>query len=138
MHPLYILDWAIIAISIFNTVILIWLGLTVLLGGLCMLKPVLAAGIGVTAAILLAARTPLHGFVRQTLTTDELRDALIFAGATRMKTEVLSTSVFLEMNVGNVSAAVAVSMIMVAAAVVVLILMRMWGTPSGASDFTLH
>lgn len=56
--------------------------LTVLLGGLCMLNPVLAAGIGVTAAILLAARTPLHAFVRQTLTADELRDALIFAGAT--------------------------------------------------------
>jgi len=68
----------------------------------------------------------------------EFGPLLIFAGATRMKTEVLSTSVFLEMNVGNVSAAVAVSMIMVAAAVVVLILMRMWGTPSGASDFTLH
>jgi hypothetical protein len=29
-------------------------------------------------------------------------------------------------------------MIMVAAAVVVLILMRLWGTPQGASDFTLH
>jgi molybdate transport system permease protein len=68
----------------------------------------------------------------------EFGPLLIFAGATRMKTEVLSTSVFLEMNVGNVSAAVAVSMIMVAAAVVVLILMRMWGTPSGASEFTLH
>jgi molybdate transport system permease protein len=67
----------------------------------------------------------------------EFGPLLIFAGATRMKTEVLSTSVFLEMNVGNVSAAVAVSMIMVAAAVVVLILMRMWGT-STAPDFTLH
>src|SRR5262245_49110629 len=31
MHPLNILDWAIIAVSIFNTIILIWLGLTVLL-----------------------------------------------------------------------------------------------------------
>jgi molybdate transport system permease protein len=68
----------------------------------------------------------------------EFGPLLIFAGATRMKTEVLSTSVFLEMNVGNVSAAVAVSMIMVAAAVVVLILMRTWGTPSGTSDFSLH
>jgi molybdate transport system permease protein len=67
----------------------------------------------------------------------EFGPLLIFAGATRMKTEVLSTSVFLEMNVGNVSAAVAVSMIMVAAAVVVLILMRTWGT-STAPDFTLH
>lgn len=67
----------------------------------------------------------------------EFGPLLIFAGATRMKTEVLSTSVFLEMNVGNVSAAVAVSMIMVATAVVVLILMRLWGTPSSASDFTV-
>jgi Histidine kinase-, DNA gyrase B-, and HSP90-like ATPase len=31
MNPLYILDWAIIAVSFFNTIILIWLGLTVLL-----------------------------------------------------------------------------------------------------------
>jgi uncharacterized membrane protein (DUF4010 family) len=56
--------------------------LTVLLGGLCMLQPALAAGIGVTAAVLLAARTPMHAFVRQALTEDEVRDALLFAGAT--------------------------------------------------------
>src|SRR5262245_29871984 len=31
MHPLYILDWAIIAVSFFNMIILLWLGLTVLL-----------------------------------------------------------------------------------------------------------
>ena len=57
----------------------------------------------------------------------EFGPLLIFAGATRMKTEVLSTSVFLEINVGNISAAVAVSLIMVAAAVVVLVLMRLFG-----------
>jgi len=68
----------------------------------------------------------------------EFGPLLIFAGATRMKTEVLSTSVFLEMNVGNVSAAVAVSMIMVVAAVIVLILMRAWGTPSSPPDFALQ
>jgi molybdate transport system permease protein len=45
-----------------------------------------------------------------------------------MKTEVLSTSVFLEMNVGDIEAAVAVSFIMVMAAVVVLILTRMIGS----------
>lgn len=56
--------------------------LTVLLGGLCMLQPALAAGIGVTAAVLLAARMPIHAFVRQVLTEDEVRDALLFAGAT--------------------------------------------------------
>ena len=45
-----------------------------------------------------------------------------------MKTEVRSTSVFLEMNVGDVEAAVAVSLIMVAAAVVVLVLARLYGS----------
>ena len=58
----------------------------------------------------------------------EFGPLLIFAGATRMKTEVLSTSVFLEMNVGNLEAAVAVSLIMVAAAVIVLILARLYGS----------
>ena len=58
----------------------------------------------------------------------EFGPLLIFAGATRLKTEVLSTSVFLEMNVGNLSAAVAVSLIMVAAAVIVLILARLFGS----------
>lgn len=56
--------------------------LTVLLGGLCLEHPGLAAGVGVTAAALLAARTPMHVFVRDVLTTDELRDALIFAAST--------------------------------------------------------
>ena len=58
----------------------------------------------------------------------EFGPLLIFSGATRMKTEVLSTSVFLEMNVGDIEAAVAVSFIMVIAAVIVLILTRMIGS----------
>jgi len=61
----------------------------------------------------------------------EFGPLLIFAGATRMKTEVLSTTVFLEMNVGDVSAAVAVSLIMVVAAVAVLVIARLWGTQEG-------
>jgi molybdate transport system permease protein len=61
----------------------------------------------------------------------EFGPLLIFAGATRMKTEVLSTTVFLEMNVGDISAAVAVSLIMVAAAVIVLIIARVWGSREG-------
>jgi uncharacterized membrane protein (DUF4010 family) len=55
--------------------------LTVLLGALSMQEPALAAGLGVTLAILLAARTPLHHFVRSVLTQSELTD-VIFAGAT--------------------------------------------------------
>ena len=55
---------------------------TALLGGLSMQKPALAAGVAVTVAVLLAARTRLHRFVGSVLTEDELNDALIFAGAT--------------------------------------------------------
>lgn len=57
----------------------------------------------------------------------EFGPLLVFAGATRMKTEALSTSVFLELNVGHLEAAVAVSWIMVVSAVVVLIVARLWG-----------
>jgi ABC-type sulfate transport system permease component len=57
----------------------------------------------------------------------EFGPILVFAGATRMKTEVLPTSVFLELQVGNIEAAVAVSLLMVAAAVVVLVLARTFG-----------
>src|SRR5208282_3004446 len=45
--------------------------LTALLGGLSVHQPALAAGVAVAAAILLAARTPLHHFVRSVLTEEE-------------------------------------------------------------------
>lgn len=56
--------------------------LTTLLGALAMAEPMLAAGVGVLVAGLLHARGPLHGFVRSVLSEADLRDALIFAGAT--------------------------------------------------------
>ena len=55
---------------------------TVLLGGLAMSRPGLAAGIAVAVTIVLSARTALHRFVRSVLSEDEVRDALIFAAAT--------------------------------------------------------
>ncbi len=58
----------------------------------------------------------------------EFGPILVFAGATRMKTEVLSTTVFLELSVGELDAAVAVSLLMVAMAVVVLMILRLLGT----------
>jgi molybdate transport system permease protein len=61
----------------------------------------------------------------------EFGPILVFSGATRMKTEVLSTTVFLELSVGNLEAAVAVSLLMVAAAVLVLLLIRTKGTEPG-------
>ena len=55
--------------------------LTVLLGGLSIERPELAGGLAVVLAVLLAARSRLHRFVRTVLTEQELEDALIFAGA---------------------------------------------------------
>jgi molybdate transport system permease protein len=57
----------------------------------------------------------------------EFGPLLIFAGATRRKTEVLSTTVFLELSIGNLEAAVAVSLYMVVAAMAILLLLRYWG-----------
>ena len=57
----------------------------------------------------------------------EFGPILVFAGATRMKTEVLSTTVFLELSVGQLEASVAVSLIMVAAAMAVLGIVRLLG-----------
>jgi uncharacterized membrane protein (DUF4010 family) len=58
------------------------LTVTILLGGLSMQQPALAAGLGVTVAVVLAAKSGLHRFVRNFLAETELQDALIFAGAT--------------------------------------------------------
>jgi molybdate transport system permease protein len=57
----------------------------------------------------------------------EFGPILVFSGATRLKTEVLSTTVFLELSVGNLEAAVAVSLLMVATAVAALFILRHWG-----------
>lgn len=57
----------------------------------------------------------------------EFGPILVFAGATRMKTEVLSTTVFLELSVGNLESAVGVSLVMVAVAVFVLLVLRWLG-----------
>jgi molybdate transport system permease protein len=57
----------------------------------------------------------------------EFGPILVFAGATRMRTEVLSTTVFLELSVGQLEPAVAVSLLMVLAAMVVLGVVRVLG-----------
>lgn len=57
----------------------------------------------------------------------EFGPILVFAGATRMKTEVLPTTVWLELSVGNLEAAVAVSLLLVLFAMVVLVAVRWIG-----------
>lgn len=57
----------------------------------------------------------------------EFGPILVFAGATRMKTEVLPTTVWLELSTGNLESAVAVSLFMVVLAVLVLVIIRATG-----------
>ena len=57
----------------------------------------------------------------------EFGPILIFAGATRMHTEVMPTTVFLRMSVGDIEAAVAVSILMILSSVIVLGLVRFVG-----------
>jgi len=57
----------------------------------------------------------------------EFGPILVFSGATRMKTEVLPTTVFLELSIGDLESAVAVSLVMVTAAVAVLVVARLLG-----------
>lgn len=54
----------------------------------------------------------------------EFGPILVFAGATRMKTEVLSTTVYLEMSVGQLESAVAVSLLMVCLSAGVILVLR--------------
>ena len=57
----------------------------------------------------------------------EFGPILVFSGATRMKTEVLPSTVFLELSIGDLDAAVAVSLILVTAAVLCLVVARVFG-----------
>ena len=52
-----------------------------LLGALAMGQVVLAAGLGVAVAVLLAAKRRLHGFARDSLDEQELHDMLLLAAA---------------------------------------------------------
>lgn len=54
---------------------------TFLLGGFAMREPQFAAGLGVVVAILLAARSRLHDWIRNVLTDEEIRDGLLLAAA---------------------------------------------------------
>ncbi len=60
----------------------------------------------------------------------EFGPVLIFSGTTRMRTEVLSTTVFLEFSIGNLEAAVSVSLLMVLMAIAVLLVVRLSGSES--------
>ena len=76
---------------------------------------------GVIAAALLAWARALG----------EFGPILIFAGATPMRTEVLTSAVYLEMQSGDLVGALVVSLFMVLLALVVLIIARLFGLRGG-------
>ncbi len=57
----------------------------------------------------------------------EFGPVLVFAGTTRMRTEVMPTSIFLELQVGNLGMATAVAVVMLVTSLAVLVLMRIAG-----------
>jgi molybdate transport system permease protein len=57
----------------------------------------------------------------------EFGPILVFSGATRLRTEVLPTTVFLELSIGKIEAAAAVSLMMIVTALAVLVLTRLFG-----------
>ncbi len=57
----------------------------------------------------------------------EFGPILVFAGSTRLRTEVLPTSVYLEMQAGNLQGMIAISLLMIAAAAAVLVTSRILG-----------
>jgi molybdate transport system permease protein len=65
----------------------------------------------------------------------EFGPVLVFAGATRQRTEVLPTSIYLELSVGNVEGAVAVSLLMIVVALVVLFVVRVFGRGELSGSF---
>lgn len=66
----------------------------------------------------------------------EFGPILVFAGATKGKTEVLSTSVYLEINTGNINGAVIISLLMIALAMITILTVRVL-TEKGAG-YDMH
>jgi molybdate transport system permease protein len=66
----------------------------------------------------------------------EFGPILVFAGATRMKTEVLPTTIWLELSVGNIEGAIAVSLILVGLALAVMLVIRLAGEHGTEGDRT--
>ena len=66
------------------------------------------------------------GTLAWTRAMGEFGPILVFAGTIRGRTEVLSSTVFLEISIGNLEGAVVVSLLMVGIAIIVLVAVRFW------------
>jgi molybdate transport system permease protein len=72
------------------------------------------------------------GIITWARSIGEFGPILIFSGTTRLRTEVLPSSIYLEFSIGREQAALAVSMLMVAFSMVALLLVRKLGSPRWA------
>jgi len=54
---------------------------------------------------------------------------MVFAGTTRRRTEVLATSVYLELSIGRIQMALAISLLMVMVALIALAVFKRWAGP---------
>jgi molybdate transport system permease protein len=57
----------------------------------------------------------------------EFGPILVLAGTTRFKTEVLPTTIWLELSAGNLETAVTISLLMILMAIIVLVIVRATG-----------
>ncbi len=81
-----------------------------------------------TVTLPLAKRGMLAAFtIAWARSLGEFGPLLIFAGTTRGRTEVLSSSVFLELSIGRLESAVAISLMMILIAIAVLLVVRKLG-----------
>ncbi len=63
----------------------------------------------------------------------EFGPILIFAGATRGRTEVLATSVFLEISTGNLGGAAAISLLLISLAILTILAIRLVGNHASST-----
>lgn len=64
----------------------------------------------------------------------EFGPVLVFAGMVRKKTEVMSTSIYLQLSEGNLDGSVVISLLMVVLAVIILVFVRIYGETGETHD----
>jgi len=104
---------------------------TLLLGALAIKSPALAGASGVTVAILLAAKAPMHRFVRTILNKGEVNDALILAAATFIVLPILPNRYMGPFNGFNPSVIWRIAVLLMAIEAVGHIAARIVGTRYG-------
>lgn len=105
--------------------------LTLLLGGLAVQAPALAAGLAVILVVMLAARERMHSFVKRSLSPEEFRDGLIIAAATFVVWPVMPSGYLGPYGALNLRALWAIVVLVMAIGAVGHVLLRVLGVRFG-------